>query len=151
MTYEMLQNAHALLKNSADIVVGFVETHGRAETEVMLRGLEVVPRKRIEYRDQTLEEMNLDAVIARGDSFPTRVPREPGLVGVRRHGTLLCVSHFSSSKKHAGKRPTAPRCRLAGDAPGPSENSELAVRPLASVGRRCAAMSTSAWQALCVR
>src|SRR5579872_942566 len=64
-TYEMLQSAHARLKAGADIVVGFVETHGRAETEALLRGLEVVPRKRIEYRDQVLEEMDLDAVIAR--------------------------------------------------------------------------------------
>jgi two-component system sensor histidine kinase KdpD len=64
-TYEMLQSAHARLKAGADIVVGFVETHGRAETEALLRGLEVIPRKRIEYREQTLEEMDLDAVIAR--------------------------------------------------------------------------------------
>jgi two-component system sensor histidine kinase KdpD len=64
-TYEMLQSAHAKLKAGADVVVGFVETHGRAETEALLRGLEVIPRKRIEYRDQVLEEMDLDAVIAR--------------------------------------------------------------------------------------
>src|SRR6201997_999359 len=64
-TYEMLQSAHARLKAGADIVVGFVETHGRAETEALLRGLELIPRKRIEYRDQILEEMDLDAVIAR--------------------------------------------------------------------------------------
>src|SRR5215467_1903428 len=64
-TYEMLQSAHAKLKAGADVVVGIVETHGRAETEVLLRGLEVIPRKRIEYRDQILEEMDLDAVIAR--------------------------------------------------------------------------------------
>jgi two-component system, OmpR family, sensor histidine kinase KdpD len=64
-TYEMLQSAHAKLRAGADIVVGFVETHGRAETEVLLRGLEVVPRKRLEYRGQMLEEMDLDAVIAR--------------------------------------------------------------------------------------
>jgi two-component system sensor histidine kinase KdpD len=64
-TYEMLQSAHAKLKAGADIVVGVVETHGRVETEALLRGLEVIPRKRIEYRDQTLEEMDLDAVIAR--------------------------------------------------------------------------------------
>src|SRR5271168_984958 len=64
-TYEMLQSAHARLKGGADVVVGFVETHGRAETEALLRGLEVVPRRRIEYRDQVLEEMDLDAVIAR--------------------------------------------------------------------------------------
>ncbi|MBV9461461.1 MAG: sensor histidine kinase KdpD [Bradyrhizobium sp.] len=64
-TYEMLQSAHAKLKAGTDVVVGVVETHGRAETEGLLRGLEVVPRKRMEYRDQFLEEMDIDAVIAR--------------------------------------------------------------------------------------
>jgi two-component system sensor histidine kinase KdpD len=64
-TYEMLQSAHAKLRAGADIVVGFVETHGRAETDALLRGLEVVPRKRLEYRGQVLEEMDLDAIIAR--------------------------------------------------------------------------------------
>src|SRR5246500_2203925 len=64
-TYEMLQSAHAKLKAGADVVVGVVETHGRAETEALLHGLEVLPRKRIEYRDQVLEEMDLDALIAR--------------------------------------------------------------------------------------
>jgi two-component system, OmpR family, sensor histidine kinase KdpD len=64
-TYEMLQSAHAKLKAGADVVVGVVETHGRAETEALLRGLEVIPRKRIDYKDQVLEEMDLDAVIAR--------------------------------------------------------------------------------------
>ena len=57
-TYEMLQSAHARLKAGADIVVGFVETHGRAETEALLRGLEVIPRKRIEYRDQVIEQLS---------------------------------------------------------------------------------------------
>src|SRR5437879_3302792 len=64
-TYEMLQSAHAKVRAGADIVVGLVETHGRAETEALLRGLEVIPRKRLEYREQILEEMDLDAVIAR--------------------------------------------------------------------------------------
>src|ERR1700739_3884074 len=64
-TYEMLQSAHARLKAGADVVVGVVETQGRAETEALLRGLEVLPRKRLTYRDQTLEEMDLDALIAR--------------------------------------------------------------------------------------
>src|SRR5262249_16419189 len=64
-THEMLQTPHARPKAGADVVVGVVETHGRAETEALLRGLEVIPRKRIEYRDQILEEMDLDAVIAR--------------------------------------------------------------------------------------
>src|SRR5579872_6632487 len=64
-TYGMLSSAHARLKAGVDVVVGIVETHGRAETEALLRGLEVIPRRRIEYRDQILEEMDLDAVIAR--------------------------------------------------------------------------------------
>ncbi len=64
-TYEMLQSAHARRKAGIDVVVGFVETHGRAETEALVRDLEVVPRKRLEYRGQIVEEMDLDAVIAR--------------------------------------------------------------------------------------
>jgi two-component system, OmpR family, sensor histidine kinase KdpD len=64
-TYEMLQSAHARRKAGVDIVVGFVETHGRVETEALLRGLEVIPRKKLDYRGQVLEEMDLDAVIAR--------------------------------------------------------------------------------------
>ena len=64
-TYEMLQSAHARKKAGVDVVVGVVETHGRAETEALLQGLEVLPRKRISYKDQTLEEMDLDALIAR--------------------------------------------------------------------------------------
>jgi two-component system sensor histidine kinase KdpD len=64
-TYEMLQNAHAKLKAGVDVVVGVVETHGRAETEALLNGLEIIPRKRIGYRDQVLEEMDIDALIAR--------------------------------------------------------------------------------------
>src|SRR6201990_1054885 len=64
-TYEMLQSAHARLKAGIDVVVGVVETHGRAETEALLKGLEIIPRRRLEYKDQILEEMDLDALIAR--------------------------------------------------------------------------------------
>ena len=64
-TYEMLQSAHARKKAGADVVVGVVETHGRAETEALLNGLEVLPRRRLAYKEQTLEEMDLDALIAR--------------------------------------------------------------------------------------
>jgi len=64
-TYEMLQSAHAKRKAGIDVVIGFVETHGRAETEALVRGLEAVPRKRLDYRGQIVEEMDLDAVIAR--------------------------------------------------------------------------------------
>ncbi|MGA7487663.1 MAG: sensor histidine kinase KdpD, partial [Xanthobacteraceae bacterium] len=64
-TYEMLQQARARKQDGYDIVVGVVETHGRKETAALLEGLEIVPRKRLEYRGQWLEEMDLDAVIAR--------------------------------------------------------------------------------------
>ena len=64
-TYEMLQQARARKQDGYDIVVGVVETHGRKETQALLEGLEVVPRKHLEYRGQQLEEMDLDAVIAR--------------------------------------------------------------------------------------
>jgi two-component system sensor histidine kinase KdpD len=64
-TYEMLQSAHARRKAGVDVVVGVVETHGRAETEALLTGLEVLPRKRIDHKGQQLEEMDLDALIAR--------------------------------------------------------------------------------------
>src|SRR6266704_2662865 len=64
-TYEMLQTARARKKDGYDVVVGLVETHGRRETEALLEGLEVIPRRRIDYKGQTLEEMDLDAIIAR--------------------------------------------------------------------------------------
>jgi two-component system sensor histidine kinase KdpD len=64
-TYEMLQQARARKQDGYDIVVGVVETHGRKETQALLDGLEIIPRKRLEYKGQWLEEMDLDAVIAR--------------------------------------------------------------------------------------
>src|SRR5882672_3109496 len=64
-TYEMLQSARARRKDGYDVVIGVVETHGRKETEALLEGLETVPRQRVEYRGQLLEEMDLDAIIAR--------------------------------------------------------------------------------------
>jgi two-component system sensor histidine kinase KdpD len=64
-TYQMLEEAHTLKKRSVDVVVGFVETHGRTETEALTTGLEAVPRRREEYRGITVEEMDLDAILAR--------------------------------------------------------------------------------------
>src|SRR5271169_3796007 len=64
-TYEMLQQARARRKDGYDIVVGVVETHGRRETESLLEGLEIVPRRHLEYRGQWLVEMDLDGIIAR--------------------------------------------------------------------------------------
>lgn len=64
-TYEMLQEAHRLKRRGVDAVVGVVETHGRTETAGLLEGLEQVPRRKIEYRSVVLEEMDLDAILAR--------------------------------------------------------------------------------------
>ncbi|HUL28330.1 MAG TPA: DUF4118 domain-containing protein, partial [Streptosporangiaceae bacterium] len=64
-TYAMLGEGHRRAERGADVAVGFVETHGRQQTAVLLDGLEVVPRARIGYRGTTFEEMDLDAVIAR--------------------------------------------------------------------------------------
>ena len=64
-TYRMLQDAHLLKKQGVDIVVALVEAHGRADTEEMIGDLECVPLRNIPYRGVTLEEMDVDAVIAR--------------------------------------------------------------------------------------
>ena len=64
-TFRMLNEAHQLRRRGVDVVVGYVETHGRSETEAQIGDLEVVPRRRIEYRSVALEEMDVAAVIAR--------------------------------------------------------------------------------------
>ncbi len=64
-TYEMLASAQAKQRDGIDIVVGVVETHGRRETEALLAGLEVIPRRTVEHRGHMLHEMDLDAILAR--------------------------------------------------------------------------------------
>jgi two-component system sensor histidine kinase KdpD len=64
-TVRMLDDAHAARRAGIDVVAGLVETHGRAETAAHIRDLEVIPRKRIAYRGVTIEEMDLDAILAR--------------------------------------------------------------------------------------
>jgi two-component system sensor histidine kinase KdpD len=64
-TFEMLQEAHRLKRQGVDVVVGIVETHGRAETAALLTELEQVPRRKVEYRGVVLEEMDLEALLAR--------------------------------------------------------------------------------------
>ena len=64
-TYEMLQEAHALRARGLDVVIGFVETYGRGDTEAQLKDLEALPRRSIEYRGVTMEEMDVDALVSR--------------------------------------------------------------------------------------
>ncbi len=58
-TYRMLQEAHALRRNGVDVQIGYVETHSRAETEALVAGLPIIPRRRIFYKGKELEEMDL--------------------------------------------------------------------------------------------
>ncbi|MER7466562.1 sensor histidine kinase KdpD [Streptomyces sp. NPDC097981] len=64
-TYAMLSEAHRRTERGTDCVVGFVEHHHRPRTEVMLHGLETIPRREIEYRDTIFTEMDVDAALAR--------------------------------------------------------------------------------------
>jgi len=64
-TYTMLSRGRELQRRGLDVVVGLVETHGRAETAALIEGLEVLPRKRMEYQAKALQELDLDALLAR--------------------------------------------------------------------------------------
>lgn len=64
-TYAMLQAAGELQRQGIDVVAGIIETHGRRETEALLCGIEILPRKQLHYRDTTFSELDLDALIAR--------------------------------------------------------------------------------------
>jgi two-component system, OmpR family, sensor histidine kinase KdpD len=64
-TYEMLQAAQAKRREGVDVVLGVVETHGRRETEALLDGFEVIPRREVDYKGHRLTEMDLDAILKR--------------------------------------------------------------------------------------
>jgi two-component system sensor histidine kinase KdpD len=64
-TYTMLNEAHVLKNRGEDVVVGIVETHGRVETEALLKDLDMIPRRRLEYQGIVLEELDLDAILTR--------------------------------------------------------------------------------------
>src|SRR6202163_50079 len=80
-TYKMLEEAQELKTAGVDIVIGYFEPHGRKDTIAKTEGLETIPRRKIDYRDSTFEEMDTDAILARQpqvcvvDEFPhTNVP-----------------------------------------------------------------------------
>jgi two-component system sensor histidine kinase KdpD len=64
-TYTMIEDAHTLRREGLDVVVGFLETHGRADTEARIADLEIVARRRFDYRGVLLEEMDVDAILRR--------------------------------------------------------------------------------------
>ena len=67
-TYAMLEEAHRLKKAGVDVVIGWVETHGRKETEALLDGLEIIPRKKANHNGRTIEVLDVDAIFKR---YPT--------------------------------------------------------------------------------
>src|SRR6185369_1985259 len=64
-TYTMLEAARKRKCEGRDVVVGYVESHGRSETDALLEGLEIIPRKEVPYMGVSLQEMDLDAILAR--------------------------------------------------------------------------------------
>lgn len=62
-TYRMLEEARALMKSGVDIRIGYVETHGRKETQALMQGLDVIPRRKLFYKGKELEELDVQAVI----------------------------------------------------------------------------------------
>lgn len=83
-TYAMLEAAQQRRKQGMDVVVGYVETHGRKETEAMLAGLEIIPRTQVKYRNIALTEMDIDAVI-------------------KRHPELILVDEFAHTNVHGSR------------------------------------------------
>jgi two-component system, OmpR family, sensor histidine kinase KdpD len=67
-TYAMLEEAHRLKKAGVDVVIGWIETHGRKETEALLEGLEIIPRKKVPHGNTTVEVLDVDAIFKR---YPT--------------------------------------------------------------------------------
>jgi two-component system, OmpR family, sensor histidine kinase KdpD len=62
-TYRMLQEAQTLMRNGVDVKIGYIETHGRAETHALLEGLPIIPRRKLFYKGKELEELDVQAVI----------------------------------------------------------------------------------------
>ena len=119
-TYAMLNDAHVLKKRDVDVVVGFVETHKRAETEMLLTGLEVLPAKTIDYKGIVLREMDIDGILARrpdvvlvdelahtnaeGSRHPKRYQDIEELLenGIDVH-TAINIQHFESMNDSVAK------------------------------------------------
>lgn len=94
-TYRMLEEAHALRKRGVDVVLGFIETHNRADTAALVENLEYVPCKAVDYRGLTVEEMDLDAVIARAPQIALvdeiAHTNAPGLRNRKRYQDVLDI------------------------------------------------------------
>jgi two-component system sensor histidine kinase KdpD len=83
-TYQMLDEAQILKSRGVDVAIGYFEPHGRKDTIAKTEGLEIIPRKKVEYRGSVFEEMDAEAIIARHpavavvDEFPHQRARSAG-------------------------------------------------------------------------
>ncbi len=118
-TYEMLLEARARLKEGKDVVIGVIETHGRKETEVLTEGIETIPRRRLSYRNREIEEMDLDAILARRpqlvlvdelahtNAAGSRHPkRYLDVEEILNHGIDVCRTSFSGMLRTLAMRGT---------------------------------------------
>jgi len=100
-TWQMLEDAHALKRQGVDIVIAVLETHGRSETAALAEGLEQIPMRKIDYRGVTLEEIDLDAVIARDPQVvivdELAHSDVPGSKNRKRYEDVLELLHHSIS------------------------------------------------------
>ncbi len=85
-TYAMLEAAHQRQRQGVDVVIGYVETHNRPDTEELVQGLEILPRRQVEYKDIKLPELNTDAVL-------------------RRHPGLVLVDEFAHTNAPGSRHP----------------------------------------------
>jgi two-component system sensor histidine kinase KdpD len=85
-TYAMLEAAHQRQQQGVDLVIGYIETHGRADTEILVQGLEILPRKQFEYREIKLSELDTDAVI-------------------KRHPELVLIDEFAHTNAPGSRHP----------------------------------------------
>lgn len=63
-SYRMLSDAHQLLESGIDVKIGYIETHGRVETEALVEGLPIIPRRKIFYKGKEIEEMDLQSILS---------------------------------------------------------------------------------------
>ena len=85
-TYAMLEAAHQRQEQGIDVVIGYIETHGRKDTEALVHGLEILSRRQVEYHDRKLPELNADAVI-------------------KRHPQLVLIDEFAHTNALGSRHP----------------------------------------------
>ena len=128
-TYAMLQNARRLKNQGVDVVIGLVETHGRAETSALVEGLEILPRRRIEYHGRTLDEFDLDAYFRRIGYAGERSASLKTLAAIHLHHAHVRRSELGApALVHAAERELGRHVGRACTAVNPASRAAAANR-----------------------